>query len=68
MMTKTLEDWQRLAASVRLHSQLFIDGQFVHAASDARAVKTNPATGDVLGAYALGNGEDIDRAVLACAG
>jgi gamma-glutamyl-gamma-aminobutyraldehyde dehydrogenase len=65
MTTKTLEDWQGLAASVRLHSQLFIDGQFINAAGDARAVKANPATGDVLGAYALGKGEDIDRAVRA---
>ncbi len=65
MTLKTQEDWQSLAASARLHSQLFIDGRFSDAASGARVAKANPATGETLGAYALGEGEDIDRAVNA---
>ncbi len=44
---------------------LFIDGQWVDARGEERADVIEPATGGVLTSIALGNAEDIDRAVRA---
>lgn len=43
--------------------QLLIDGKFVDAASGERFTTLNPSTGEVLAELALGNKDDVDRAV-----
>ena len=43
--------------------KLFIDGEWVDAASGMTFVTPNPATGDSLATVAEGDAEDIDRAV-----
>jgi phenylacetaldehyde dehydrogenase len=45
--------------------RLFIDGQWVDAASGATFETPNPATGETLATVAEGDAEDIDRAVRA---
>ena len=45
--------------------QLFIDGQWVNAASGKTFETPNPATGETLARVAEGDTEDINRAVLA---
>src|SRR5215469_4883057 len=45
--------------------QLFINGQWVDAASGKTFATPNPATGDTLASIAEGDAEDIDRAVRA---
>ena len=45
--------------------KLFIDGQWVDAASGQTFDTPNPATGETLAAVAEGDAEDIDRAVRA---
>jgi gamma-glutamyl-gamma-aminobutyraldehyde dehydrogenase len=65
MPVKTYSEWQLFAASLTMRGQLFIDGAFTPAADGAFFVKTNPATGMVLGEVALGGATDIDRAVQA---
>jgi phenylacetaldehyde dehydrogenase len=45
--------------------QLFIGGQWVHAASGKTFETPNPSTGDTLARIAEGDAEDIDRAVRA---
>src|SRR5438270_9981788 len=45
--------------------QLFIDGQWVDAASGKTFETPNPATGKTLAKIAEGDAEDIDRAVKA---
>ena len=45
--------------------QLFINGQWVEAASGKTFETPNPATGDTLARIAEGEAEDIDRAVRA---
>ncbi|MCO4252130.1 aldehyde dehydrogenase family protein [Pseudarthrobacter raffinosi] len=45
------------------HDDLFIDGEFVEAASKDRFTAINPATEEVLGTVPISNAEDIDRAV-----
>ena len=48
-----------------LDAQLFIDGQFVDAASGATMDIVNPATGTVIGSLAAASEADVDRAVNA---
>ncbi len=45
--------------------QLFVDGAFVDAASGETFETTNPSTGEVVASVALGDGEDVSRAVAA---
>ena len=45
--------------------QLFIDGQWVDAASGKTFETPNPATGETLATVAEGDAEDINRAVRA---
>nr|AXQ60486.1 acetaldehyde dehydrogenase [Diospyros kaki] len=47
------------------HSQLLINGQFVDAASGKTFPTLDPRTGDVIAYVAEGEGEDVNRAVLA---
>ncbi|MDE8346883.1 MAG: aldehyde dehydrogenase family protein, partial [Acidocella sp.] len=65
MTTLSYSDWQRLAGSVTLQSQHFIDGRFVDASGGKSFLKSNPATGAVLAEVARGEEADIDRAVQA---
>jgi aldehyde dehydrogenase (NAD+)/phenylacetaldehyde dehydrogenase len=48
-----------------LKTDLFIDGEFVPAASGMRFETTNPATGEPIGEVAEAGREDLDRAVTA---
>src|SRR6202046_778901 len=50
---------------VHTRRQLFIDGQWVEAASGQTFDTPNPATGETLATVAEGDAEDIDRAVRA---
>ncbi len=64
-MTFTYDEWKREAAGLAFRNDLYIDGQFVQAASGKRFETVNPATGQVLTDVALGAAEDVDRAVQA---
>ena len=66
-MTSTVEDLVLPAVRAFLseNKKLLIDGQWVDAASGKTFPTTDPATGQVLSEVALGQGEDIDRAVRA---
>ena len=61
----THSDWQGLAAGIRPRTGLWINGRWEEAASGARFVKVNPATGAVLAEVARGDAADVDRAVAA---
>ncbi len=56
---------KRVDDFIATRRQLFIDGQWVDAASGATFETPNPATGEVLATVAEGDAEDIDRAVRA---
>ncbi|KGF69400.1 aldehyde dehydrogenase [Hoeflea sp. BAL378] len=60
-MTAALE---HLVAHNRL-GQFFIDGRWVEASGAEKGAVTNPATGDVIAHIALGDAQDVDRAVAA---
>ncbi len=62
-MTVTLD--RNVEAFVAAPRQLFIDGQWVDAASGRTFETPNPATGETLARVAEGDAEDIDRAVRA---
>jgi phenylacetaldehyde dehydrogenase len=62
-MTVTLD--KRVDDFIATKRQLFIDGQFVDAASGRTFETPNPATGETLATVAEGDAEDIDRAVRA---
>lgn len=51
------------ASKITLPSHLFIDGRRVDAISQKTFDNINPGTGEVLGAVAEGDAQDIDRAV-----
>jgi aldehyde dehydrogenase (NAD+) len=53
-----------LARANRL-DHFFIDGQWVAPAGTAKGAVTNPATEEVVAHIALGNTQDVDRAVVA---
>lgn len=63
----TLADWSRVAQAARrrLETRLFIDGEFVDAVDGGHFESVNPATGEIIGAFAAGTAQDIDRAVVA---
>ena len=62
-MTVTLE--RSVEEFIAAPRQLFINGQFVDAASGKTFETPNPATGETLARIAEGDAEDIDRAVRA---
>jgi len=62
-MTVTLD--RNVEAFVAAPRQLFIDGQWVAAASGKTFGTPNPATGETLARIAEGDAEDINRAVRA---
>ena len=55
---------QHLVANNRLE-QFFIDGKWVDASGTAKGAVTNPATEEVIAQIALGNAQDVDKAVAA---
>jgi 4-guanidinobutyraldehyde dehydrogenase/NAD-dependent aldehyde dehydrogenase len=57
--------WQERAAALSIHTQAFIDGKYVAAASGQTFDSINPGTGKLLARVAAGDAEDIDRAVRA---
>lgn len=65
MLNHTHQDWRSKAAALKLPSQAFIDGKFVHAASGKTFDSINPATGDVLANVAECDAADVDLAVAA---
>jgi phenylacetaldehyde dehydrogenase len=56
---------KRVDDFVHTRRQLFIDGEWVEAASGQTFDTPNPATGETLATVAAGDAEDIDRAVRA---
>jgi len=62
-MTVTLE--RSVEEFIAAPRQLFINGQWCHAASGETFETPNPATGEALARVAEGSAEDIDRAVHA---
>jgi 4-guanidinobutyraldehyde dehydrogenase / NAD-dependent aldehyde dehydrogenase len=55
--------WHERARALKFHTQAFIDGKYVDAASGATFDSLNPATGKLLARVAAGDTEDINRAV-----
>src|SRR3984893_17151218 len=62
-MTVTLD--RNVEAFISAPRQLFINGQWVDAASGRTFETPNPATGETLARVAEGDAEDIDRSVRA---
>src|ERR1700693_5257316 len=62
-MTVTLD--RNVESFIGAPRQLFINGQWVDAASGQTFATPNPATGETLANIAEGDAEDIDRAVRA---
>jgi acyl-CoA reductase-like NAD-dependent aldehyde dehydrogenase len=63
----TTAEWHGAAGEVLADTptQLFIDGEFVAAAGDAKLESVNPANGNVLNIFSAGTASDIDKAVAA---
>ncbi len=64
--TLTAEAWHNQADALQLEGRHFIDGDFTASRNGRVFEAVNPATGDVLGAVARGDGDDVDRAVASC--
>lgn len=64
-MTRSAEEWRRLAATVQPRSQLWLDGSFVSGASGVRTATVNPATGETLAEVVEAGATDVDNAVSA---
>jgi aldehyde dehydrogenase (NAD+) len=54
--------------SLKLQTDLYVNGEFVPSLSGKRFVTTNPATGETLAQVAEAGREDLDRAVAAARG
>jgi len=65
MTDKTLGYWQAKAGEARIHTQAYIDGKRVDAASGETFETINPATGKVLANVASCDVADVDKAVAA---
>jgi acyl-CoA reductase-like NAD-dependent aldehyde dehydrogenase len=63
--TTTLAEWLERAAALQPRSELFIDGQFVPAASGRTFDDIAGRDGSVIAQVAEGDAEDVDRAVAA---
>ena len=62
---RTRDSWQALADGLQLHTQAFIDGKYVDAASGKTFDCISPIDGRSLGRVAECAAEDIERAVIA---
>lgn len=56
-------NWRELAASLKIRSQLFINGRLVDAQSGQTFAAINPATGKPIANVAAGDVADVDAAV-----
>lgn len=65
MTDKTLDDWRKLAASLRFNGRAFIAGDYADAASGKTFACVNPANGKALCEVAECDAADVDRAVAA---
>ncbi|MDM4718709.1 aldehyde dehydrogenase [Micromonospora sp. WMMA1363] len=65
MTTNAPIDWVARAAQLRPQARLFIDGDYVDAASGETFATVTPRDGSVLAHVAAGSAPDIDRAVRA---
>jgi gamma-glutamyl-gamma-aminobutyraldehyde dehydrogenase len=63
--THSHEEWRRIAAALDARSGIYIDGEFIDAASGETFERINPATGKAITEVAAGNSADVDRAVTA---
>jgi 4-(gamma-glutamylamino)butanal dehydrogenase len=62
-MTTTLQDWTRRAGELDLRTEIFIDGKYRAARSEATFDSVNPATGELLARVAAAESADVDEAV-----
>lgn len=62
----TTADWHSRAGALKPEGRHFIDGDFMPGRAGRSFEAVNPATGDVLGEIARGDGDDVDRAVASC--
>ena len=60
---QTLQEWQDLAASLKIEGRAFINGEYVDALSGATRPTTNPADGSELAQVASCGPEDAELAV-----
>ena len=63
--TLTTAQWMVRAAAVRPHTELFVDGAFVPAASGRTFPTVTPRDGSVVAHVAEADAHDVDRAVAA---
>src|SRR5437899_10653161 len=61
----SLDSWKAQAEKVTYRNQIFINNQFVAAASGQTFDNVSPINGKVLTKVAAGDKEDVDRAVKA---
>jgi gamma-glutamyl-gamma-aminobutyraldehyde dehydrogenase len=62
-MTTTLQEWTRRAGELDLRAEIFIDGKYRAARSEATFASVNPATGELLARVAAAESADVDEAV-----
>jgi gamma-glutamyl-gamma-aminobutyraldehyde dehydrogenase len=62
----THAEWAAFAASLKIETGLYIDGQFVAAKSGETFDCISPSTGEVIAVMAKGGAADIDGAVASC--
>jgi gamma-glutamyl-gamma-aminobutyraldehyde dehydrogenase len=62
----THAEWAAYAASLKIETRLFIDGQFVAAKGGDTFDCISPSTGEVIAVMAKGGAADIDAAVASC--
>ncbi len=62
----THAEWTAFAASLKIETGLFIDGQFVAAKAGEHFDCISPSNGEVIAVMAKGGAADIDAAVASC--
>jgi gamma-glutamyl-gamma-aminobutyraldehyde dehydrogenase len=62
----THAEWAAYAASLKIETGLFIEGQFVAARAGESFDCVSPSTGEVIAVMAKGQAADIDAAVASC--
>ena len=64
-MAQTKAEFYDIKNNAKINTQAFIDGQFCDAADQAVLETINPATNEVIAAFASCGSADVDRAVAA---
>src|SRR5512139_3859898 len=62
---RTTKEWRERAASLAIHTQAFIDGRYLPAASGATFDDVSPIDGRVIARVASTDKADVDLAVAA---